>query len=152
NLSFNPGGGVSGGITNAGGQLDIDLGGFVQVSGTATYHSYGVVGVQLDDGVTQLTDVQLSTIAVSAGSLFIGAEGGTPNRIGLSGTIQQLILAFFTKGSDAWTAATGAFDAGIVGIDALDLTATGVTFKYNGKNAAGHAIDLTKVDLGNSTA
>ena len=127
------------------GQQSVSLGGFLQFSGAVNVQSQGLVTVKQDDG-TAVDHVGLYTVGLINGSLFAGAEAGTPSAAGFQGTISSLVAAFFFKGSLAWQAVSGTFSASVVGIPGLTLDATGATAFYNGTASNGHALDLSQVD------
>ncbi|HWX09038.1 MAG TPA: hypothetical protein VNY33_03580, partial [Gaiellaceae bacterium] len=145
-ISFSSNGGLTGGITGASATIDVGVGGFVHFSGTISFQSHAAVGVTLSDG-SHVDGVSLTTVGLNAGSIFVGADAGTPSAAGFQGTIQNAVAAFFSKGDQAWQAVTGTFDAGVTGITGLTASVTGMTVKYNSTAADGTWLDLTKLDL-----
>ncbi|MEN9775556.1 MAG: hypothetical protein RL322_2626, partial [Pseudomonadota bacterium] len=133
--------GSRGEFYEAAGSLNIDLFGFVQLSGDfAISKQNEPIEVKLADG----SEVQAQALLIGASNVraFAGINGGTDDAIGLELTGVQFGLALLSDANDSartWTSlqASGR-SAGLIGVDGLTLAAEEIVVEIN---QAGRAAD-----------
>ena len=114
------------------GALEIDLFGFIQVSG-----SFGITSADaemtLADG--RVVEGRALSLGVSDGRAFVGVGGSDADRLGFELLGLDLGLVMFDSPSVAdssWTALSASADSiGFVGIDGFTLMAQGITLEMN---------------------
>ena len=148
-------GSVTGGITDSG-PVDINIGGFIAISGTVTFGKQ-TVGVTHSGPGTQ-AGVSLLTFSLTSGTLFVGAEGGTDSATGFEGTISSLAVALFSyddavaANDRTWYAVKGTISGGIVGISGLTADVKDLTVDLNSRDDTSDTfLDLTQLDTDNDT-
>ena len=83
------GGGVSGTITDPS-IIDINIGGFVTISGTFTYSSQTITTLNLSGGSTPTySNASMITIGATSGTVFVGSNGGTTDETGFKATMES---------------------------------------------------------------
>ena len=139
---------TAGPITRAAGHLDLDVGGFFQVSGDFVFEQT-TQAFTLSDASPVQTDVLL--LGASGVSAFVGNNGGTADAVGFA--IQDVdfglaIASDQTNPARNWTALKAtAGSVGFVGIEGLTATGSDLSVEINRASGTTAVLDLNEVPL-----
>ena len=148
--------GEEGELLRASGNIDIDLYGFMQVSG-------GFAVEQKDQQITTLNtdetastvDTRLLTIGANDASAFVGINGGLSNATGFNATGVDFALAMVSEIADAsegadnstlrnWTSLqANVSSAGFIGVDGLTIITETLSVNINQAAEDGSVIDYS---------
>ncbi|QJW84671.1 hypothetical protein HK414_16120 [Ramlibacter terrae] len=138
--------GSRGELLRAGGELDIDLFGFVQMTSEFAFEKSSTHVVLNDPAATEV-EVDLLTLGASGARLFAGVNGGTDDAMGPELTNVDFALAMMSDKampSRKWTAMyADVGSAGFVGLPGFELAVTDLELEINRASA----VDGTVVDF-----
>ncbi|MFM8474422.1 MAG: beta strand repeat-containing protein, partial [Planctomycetaceae bacterium] len=138
---------ADGPMLRATGTLDLDLFGFVSLSGSFAMQKSSDQLV-LADGNSTVQDVDLLTIGGRNINAFAGVNGGSSDRMGLALSNVEFGLAMATSKADPtrqWTALSAtAGGVEIVGIPNVTLSAEDLTLSINQPDSQGKVLDFSQ--------
>ncbi|MEX0330674.1 MAG: LEPR-XLL domain-containing protein, partial [Puniceicoccaceae bacterium] len=131
--------------------LEIDLGGFVYLSGDFNISTDTLSSVTVTDGTTPevLSDLPVTTIGAESGTIFVGANYGSDSEVGFTTTISSLGVVIIEHGSTSrtWNAVQGTISsASLSGVTGLTVLAEDLTLDYNGHASDDTYVDFTLID------
>jgi hypothetical protein len=145
--------GSRGALLRAGGTLDIDLFGFVQLHGDFAFEKSSTEVVLSDASVAQ---VDLLTLGAKTPACSPASTAAPPTRIGLQLTHVDFGLAMMSDKAAPtrkWTAMRADVGtAGFIGIDAFTLQATGLQVQINKAATDGTVVDFLARPMSVSTS
>ena len=138
---------ADGPILRASGSLEVDLFGFVSLSGSFAVQKSETQVVLADDNST-VVDVELLTIGAKDVNAFAGVNGGSSDRMGLALSGVEFGLALATSKTDPtrnWTAFSAtASSVEIVGVPDVTLSATDLALSVNRPDSQGIVLDFSE--------
>jgi len=138
---------TAGPILRASGTLEVDLFGFVSLSGSFAVRKSQEQFI-LADANSTVDDVDLLTIGGRNINAFAGVNAGSSNRVGLALSGVEFGLALATSKSDptrSWAAlAANATSVEIVGIPDVTISATDLALSINHPDVQGTVLDFSQ--------